>query len=150
MEVPGKDLPFPMPFWERLVLLLLVTVLVYVLSLLASLEPDPRGMGTHEQLGMAPCSWPIQYDMPCPTCGVTTSAVALLHLDPLTAFRIQPFGALFTLAGIWFGLLALRHVVRGRSLFARMAFWPWSWILVTATVVLLGSWSWKIAVFRAG
>ncbi|NOX60289.1 MAG: DUF2752 domain-containing protein, partial [Planctomycetes bacterium] len=35
--------------------------------------PDPKGFGTHEQLGQQRCSWPRQYAIPCPTCGMTTA-----------------------------------------------------------------------------
>ncbi len=38
-----------------------------------SLEPDPRGFGTHQRLGFPPCSFRVWFDIPCPSCGGTTS-----------------------------------------------------------------------------
>ena len=37
------------------------------------LEPDARGYGTHQRLGLPPCSFRIVFGMPCPGCGGTTS-----------------------------------------------------------------------------
>lgn len=37
------------------------------------LTPDPRGLGTHQQLGLPPCSMRVLFDLPCPGCGMTTS-----------------------------------------------------------------------------
>ncbi len=39
----------------------------------ARLTPDPRGWGTHEQLGAAPCRVRQWTGRPCPTCGMTTA-----------------------------------------------------------------------------
>ena len=37
------------------------------------LTPDPRGLGTHQQLGLPPCSMRVLFNLPCPGCGMTTS-----------------------------------------------------------------------------
>ena len=36
------------------------------------LTPDPRGLGTHEQLGLPPCTFKTWTGIPCPSCGCTT------------------------------------------------------------------------------
>ncbi|WP_339732968.1 DUF2752 domain-containing protein [uncultured Gimesia sp.] len=36
-------------------------------------KPDPRGFGTHQRLGFAPCVIRNQLSIPCPSCGMTTS-----------------------------------------------------------------------------
>ena len=41
--------------------------------LAARLEPDPRGFGTHQRLGLPPCTFRALFGIPCPSCGMTTS-----------------------------------------------------------------------------
>ena len=65
----------PPPEWPERILLALVPPIVTALALwVGSVPPDARGHGTHERLGMLPCSWPQSLGLPCPTCGVTTAA----------------------------------------------------------------------------
>lgn len=59
-----------------------------------SLEPDPRGFGTHLQLGLPPCAFLSDWNLPCPTCGVTTAFTLVTHGRLLEATITQPFGAL--------------------------------------------------------
>jgi hypothetical protein len=37
------------------------------------LEPNARGYGTHEQLGLPPCTFLTLTGIRCPSCGMTTS-----------------------------------------------------------------------------
>lgn len=37
------------------------------------LKPMPSGLGTHQQLGLPPCSARLLFDLRCPACGMTTS-----------------------------------------------------------------------------
>jgi hypothetical protein len=43
------------------------------LGIAARLQPDPRGQGTHQQLGLPPCTFLMLFDRRCPSCGMTTS-----------------------------------------------------------------------------
>lgn len=107
---------------------------------LSQVAPDARGHGTHEQMGLPPCSWPILYGIPCPTCGVTTSAAHLVHGEVLDAFWVQPFGASLALAGLALAGLALYCLVRGQSLMARLLLLPYPRIFVGAVALLLLAW----------
>src|SRR5829696_7658273 len=52
----------------------LVGLTMWSLLVLAfCLRPDPRGMGTHEQLGLPPCLFSVVCGFRCPSCGMTTS-----------------------------------------------------------------------------
>ena len=80
---------------ERITSFLLSTALVMVVLLARWLEPDPSGVGTHEQLGLAPCTFHWVLGLPCPFCGMTTAFSHLAHGHVVTAFVVQPAGALF-------------------------------------------------------
>ena len=58
------------------------------------LTPDPRGFGTHEQLGLPPCISTKFLHVPCPVCGMTTAFSLMAHVRPIDAFRTQPAGAI--------------------------------------------------------
>lgn len=57
----------------RVLLCLWSLFLVSVFSLALWLEPDPRGFGTHQRLGLPPCTFKTLFSTPCPSCGMTTS-----------------------------------------------------------------------------
>jgi hypothetical protein len=78
--------------------LLLATV---TLGLSRYLQPSARGFGTHEQLGLPPCTFLHLTGIPCPSCGLTTSFAHAAHLQFLNSFLAQPFGLLL------FGLTVL-------------------------------------------
>ena len=42
-------------------------------ALARSIEPDQRGYGTHEQVGLPPCTFIRVFNVRCPTCGMMTS-----------------------------------------------------------------------------
>ena len=87
------------------------------LALLGALtSPDPRGLGTHEQLGFAPCSFAEDFGVPCPTCGVTTSVSHIARGEFIDAWRVHPFGVLAVAATLVAAVLAFRAHRRGRDL----------------------------------
>lgn len=62
-----------MPVRQRVLLLAGSVCLATVMGLAASLQPDARGLGTHQQLGLPPCSMRVLWDVRCPSCGMTTA-----------------------------------------------------------------------------
>ena len=137
--LPGGLDPVP-PLLDKLLCVLLVAAAVVIVWLLAGVSPDDRGHGTHEQLGMEPCGWAAELGKPCPTCGVTTSATHLIHLQPIRAFVIQPFGAALALLGLILAGLALDSLIRGRSLSARIRRAPYGRIVVGMVLLFFASW----------
>lgn len=103
---------------------------------LARIQPDPRGYGSHEQLGMDACSWPVVYGIPCPTCGCTTAACLLVHGRIVEAFATQPFGAAVAAFGTLVGVHAVLCLLRGRSFADLIVRWPF-WRFVGGGILLL-------------
>ena len=61
-------------FWyQRTALIVSGSILLALLATGYWLIPDPRGVGTHEQLGLPPCTIHLLWGLRCPGCGMTTS-----------------------------------------------------------------------------
>jgi hypothetical protein len=59
------------------------------------------------------CGFKQRFGLPCPTCGMTTMALAFAQGKISEAFYIQPAGALLCCLLVLIGLLALFTVVSG-------------------------------------
>ena len=110
----------------------------------AALDPDPSGMGTHQQLGLTPCPWLLAYGLPCPTCGMTTAVSSAAHGEILASFRVHPAGAVLAIcmaATMWAAL----HAAATGSLILR-AFWRMvqGWIGAAIAAALLAGWAYTL------
>jgi hypothetical protein len=112
------------------------------------LTPDPRGWGTHEQLGFRPCLPMRLWSFPCPGCGVTTSIALAAHGRPLAALRTQPFGLIMLGSALAAATWAVAGHARGRDLRIELASVGWRrWTRWLVTLGLL-AWCYKIALAR--
>jgi len=57
----------------RAALLGIAVFLIVGFGIAFLLNPDPRGYGTHQQLGLPPCTFQLLFGRHCPGCGMTTS-----------------------------------------------------------------------------
>ncbi|MBI5362573.1 MAG: DUF2752 domain-containing protein [Planctomycetes bacterium] len=122
--------------------------LVVLVAFALFVEPDPRGFGTHEKLGLPPCAPMELWNVPCPGCGVTTSFTLAAHGRLLASFVNQPLGAAIAVGVPLFALWAWRvHLKRGdlRDELSRRATWPWA---VGVTVLVTVAWLYKLARVR--
>lgn len=63
-----------------------------------ALPPDPAGFGTHRGLGLPPCTIRASYNLPCPSCGLTTSFAHFVRGEFIGSVSANPAG--FALAGL--------------------------------------------------
>jgi hypothetical protein len=129
------------PRVDRLASLLLVGLAGFFVWILVQVDPDDRGHGTHEQLGMPPCDWPLVHGKPCPTCGVTTAAAHLVQFEPLAAVATQPFGAFLAALGLGVAGLAAWSLLRRESFVARFAYLPYGKVFGGGLLLFLASWA---------
>ncbi len=123
--------------------------LISMLGFAFYLQPDARGHGTHEQLGLSPC-FPMEYwNVPCPGCGVTTAVTHAAHLNFVASVRTQPFGFLLAILGPAFGLWAIYQHLRGRDIWMQVAMRGWERAWAPALGLLLLAWLYKLAVVRS-
>ncbi len=88
----------PLARWQRILLIVVSLGLLAGFGLAGFLTPDPRGFGTHQQLGLPPCGFAAVFGMPCPSCGATTSFSFFVRGNWIQA--LQANAAAFTLAVI--------------------------------------------------
>jgi len=88
--------------WVRGGLVLMAIGLISVLVIAVGLDPyeadgTPRAMGTHQQLGMPPCTFVLRTGKPCPSCGLTTSFSLFMHGDVMGSMRTNWVGTVMVL-----------------------------------------------------
>jgi hypothetical protein len=123
--------------------------LAAALATAGRLAPDPRGYGTHEQLGLPPCAFRALTGRPCPNCGMTTAFAWSVRGRPDLAWRANPAGSLLapTCALLIPWLLACS--ARGRPWGARSVGGPLMTLVVAAVAVGLGAWTFRLVPWRA-
>jgi hypothetical protein len=139
----------PRPSREHWLLLALgLGALLGLVVLRLWITPDPRGVGTHEQLGMRPCMTMDLWNLPCPGCGVTTSVTLAAQGHFASSIQNQPFGfAVFGAVLVYAGW-ALVGFFQGADLWKRWQAWnsrPWLWILGS---LCAASWLYKLLLVR--
>lgn len=63
-----------------------------LLLVATSLAPSVDGHGTHTQLGLKSCAWASLFDMPCPSCGMTTAFAHAAEGSFTASMAAQPMG----------------------------------------------------------
>lgn len=122
-----------------------------VLIVARLLPPSPRGVGTHERLGLPPCPFLTLTGLPCAGCGLTTSFAHAAKFHFYEAFVTQPFGLLL------FFVTAALVPVSCYFIYARIS---WSRVMNAVTAnraiiyallaLFLTSWIYKLAAVLSG
>ena len=84
------------------------------------LEPDNRGYGTHQQLGLPECQFLRLTGWKCPQCGMSTSFAHIVRGQAVQAWRSNPCGPILAvvLAAVVFPWSVIAGLT-GRSLLTR-------------------------------
>jgi len=119
--------------------------LLGALAVASVLSPDPRGRGTHEQLGLPPCTLTVVAGLPCPACGMTTSWSLVTHGRLADAARTHASGTLLALVALVVGLIAVIVAVQGK----RLAWQPGETTLalggVALALLVVAEWIFRLA-----
>lgn len=127
--------------------LLLVAGACWVLATAMSVQPDGRGYGTHESLGLEPCGYLQRHGHPCVTCGMTTAFSHTVRLQLPRAFRSSPAGMLLCLLLIALPAWIIHSLATGAPAL-RFLLWPYGRLIPVALfLIVIASWLYKIAEF---
>jgi hypothetical protein len=87
--------------------------LAILLGTAALLTPDSRGHGTHEQLGLSPCTFATLAGRRCPACGMTTAWSHLMRGNVFVAARTHASGTMLGILAVVLSACCLGYAVVG-------------------------------------
>jgi hypothetical protein len=121
-----------------------------VLSQETDVSTSPRRMETHRQLGLPPCTFYLMTDLPCPSCGMTTSFSLLAHGDVGNSLRANFVGTLLALFGLVVIPWGLACAVTGRTYFIVSIERGLIAVIVTFLTLLIFRWALVLGVIWYG
>jgi hypothetical protein len=130
--------------WQRFMLFTAGVILVALLITAACLPPNPSGMGTHQGLGLPPCSFILWFGQRCPACGMTTSWAYLLRGQVLLSAQTNTGGMLLAMFSIALAPWMVTSAVRGRWWIGPL---DSQWILAGGVLVFMvtsAQWIWRV------
>ena len=135
--------------YTRLALFVSAAGIVGVLATARALRPDPRGFGTHKQLGLPPCGFLGATGVPCPSCGMTTAFAWTTRGRLDRACRSNAAGALLTLSLAVSVPWLLHCGISGRPRWgARSVEGPLIVVIVAAVGTGLAVWTVRLVLWR--
>jgi hypothetical protein len=132
------------PRRDRLWLAVAGLGLLGLLGVTAVLKPSPLGHGTHEQLGLPPCTFWFLFGRPCPTCGMTTAWAHLMRGEWIEAAQANLGGELLGLLAMVAAPWLLASAAAGRWLGASPSGRAAAWVFVPILSVTLIQWACRL------
>lgn len=133
---------------ERMFLALFGLAGSIVLTIAMILPPAGAGHGTHQALGLPPCSFLAVTGLPCLSCGMTTSFAHTVRGEMPSALAAQPFGTLLAVVTILLVPVFFAGALTGRSVSRPIGRLPWNRIGPVLLALLFAAWGYKIAAMR--
>ena len=135
----------PARWWVRAFLIVMAAAMVVVFYLATRVQPyiadgTPRKEASHQTLGRPPCRFREVTDMPCPSCGMTTSFAHLVRGDIVNSVRANWVGTGLAVFCILFIPWSLVSSVRGKYLWIRNVEAALGVLVGVFTVLMLGRW----------
>lgn len=93
----------------------LAGILLSLLMIAIFLKPNPDGLGTHQQLGLPPCTFQYLVGVRCPACGMTTSWAYLMKGYIFKAFETSCSGTLLGMLALAVSIVSLSKCLSGTS-----------------------------------
>jgi hypothetical protein len=147
VEQPRERHPLGWPV--RCVLMLAAAGTLGLWGLARKLEPDPRGFGTHTQLGMRPCSFLRMTGRLCPTCGMTTSFAWVVRGRIDRSWQANPAGCVLAVLSVPFSAWLIGSAVGNRPIGFKSLSRPLFFLLVATVAFSIATWLVRLIVSPA-
>ena len=115
-----------------------------LLAVATQLEPSSNGLGTHQQLGLPPCSFRMMFGIRCPGCGMTTSWAHFVRGQWQASMVANPGGFLLAFVGVASSGLFAAASATGRLPGLKAQRWMTVTLVAIATITLL-DWAARLA-----
>ena len=129
--------------WRVLALLSGVCVLAVLLTARA-LEPDTDGFGTHQQLGLPPCTSVALFGVKCPSCGMTTSWSLATRGRVLEAASVNAGGLLLAIIAMAYLPASCYFSCVGRSTRGSWFSLALGISILTSLAIAVAQWLWRL------
>ncbi len=130
----------PTHWIARWALILSSLAIGLALALAWTLTPDERGFGTHQQLGLPPCSGRFLWGGACPSCGMTTSWCWLVRGNLVRAAQANIGGLALGIYAIVGAPWLLLSGIRGRWWIGFPQAWIMAGLVGSAALLAFASW----------
>jgi hypothetical protein len=131
----------------RAIAVLCAVAVVLLMLVAVRLEPNPAGLGTHQQLGLPPCTMRVIWELRCPACGMTTAWAHFVRGDWLNSARVNLGGFLLALYCLWAGYVCARVGLAG-VLPADSTQKTASFVLLGIAMITVLEWAGRVVVER--
>lgn len=128
----------------RVMLFAWAVFLIGGFGLARSLDPDPRGFGTHRQVGLPECTFRLMFSRPCPGCGMTTCFSHFVRGEFAAAAQANTTGLLLAIVCALMIPWSLVSAARGRLWFVDDPIPVCAGLMVALGVTALALWSWRL------
>ena len=141
----GNDGASPrLSFRGRLIALVLALGCLMVLVTAASITPARKGVETHLQLGLSPCSFYRTTGIPGPDCGMTTSFAWFVRGNLVASFYVQPMGFVLALLTMVTATSGVFVALTGQPVYSHLRYRVYPpFVLMILVIWALAAWAWK-------
>lgn len=133
---------------QRVLSLGLTVLLGGLLGLARTLQPAPGGYGTHQQLGLPPCTSIALWGTPCPACGMTTAWAWFTRGAWWPAWQANAGGCLLALIALAYISISCYSLVCVRAAVVDRTAWVCGVGVLLAVLLSCGQWAirWYLSV----
>jgi hypothetical protein len=144
-QEPIDALPY-MTLWVRGALVCLASFLIVIFSIAIYLNPyqgdgTAKRWGTHQGLGLPPCTFQEQTGYPCPSCGMTSSFALLIRGDLWHSLQANFAGTMLGSFCLFLIPWSLASIFKQRLLFVRSFEMMLTIVVSTLMAVMMMRWA---------